>query len=198
VLKTTHPFPRVPHTVPEVFILESLSFEDEEAQRFEGKLLADLLRLAGKNPVYYYFRTEQELVEMAQKFRVSKCRYLHLSCHGSAEIIQTTLGDIPITKFADIFEDRLKLRRLFISACEIGSGFLTNHVIAKNRGMHSIASPVDKILFSRAVAIWGAFYVRMFDLNSTSMSSKDIGILLTDLCRLFGERFNWTWYNAAL
>jgi hypothetical protein len=63
--------------------------------------------------------------------------------------------------------------------------------------MHSIASPVDEILFSRASAIWAAFYIRMFDFNDTSMSSKQIGTLLKDLSRLFGVRFNWYWYSAT-
>lgn len=188
--------PPIQHTVPEVFILESLSFEDEEAGRCEGKIIRDILQLAGKKPLYYYFRTEQELEEFAVRFRTSKYRYLHLSCHGSPNAIHTTLGEIPIARFAEIFEGHLKLRRLFVSACEVGSGFLANHVIAKNKGMHSVASPVDRILFSRAGAIWAAFYVRMFDLNSSSMSSKNIGILLKNLCQLFGERFNWTWYSA--
>jgi hypothetical protein len=195
-MKTPHTTPPIQGSLPEVFILESLSFDDETALRHEGKILADLLKLAGKKPIYYYFRTEQELEELAKRFKESRYRYLHLSCHGSPEAIHTTIGKVPIVRFAEIFEDHLKLRRLFISACEIGSGFLAEQIIAKNKGMHSIASPIDKILFSRAVAIWAAFYVRMFDLNNLSMTSKDIGKLLTDLCRLFGERFKWTWYNA--
>lgn len=188
--------PAIQHTKPDVFILESLSFDDEVAQRYEGKVLADLLRLADKKPAYYYFRTERELIELTQLFRHSTYRYLHLSCHGSRDYIHTTIEDIPVKRFAEIFEGHLKLRRLFVSACGVGSGFLSNYVGSANKGMHSIASPVDQILFSRAVAVWAAFYIRMFDFNDQSMSSKQIGFLLADLSRLFDVRFNWYWYNA--
>jgi hypothetical protein len=194
--KTPRPLPPIQRTEPEVFIIESLSFEDEVAQRYEGKVLADLLRLAGKKPFYHYFRTERELQDLAHLFRLSKYRYLHLSCHGSPDAIYTTLEQIPTARFASIFEGHLILRRLFISACEIGSGFLAEHVRAKNKGMHSVASPIDQIRFDRAVAIWAAFYVRMFDFNPDSMTSKNIGELLTNLSRLFGVRFNWSWYKA--
>jgi len=191
---TKHKLPPIQLTDPEVFILESLSFQDEVEGRFEGKVLADMLRLSGKKPAYYYFHTERELRELAHLYRLSKYRFLHLSCHGTPEAIHTTLGPIPTIRFATIFQGHLKLRRLFISACEIGSGSLSEHVRAKNKGMHSIASPIDKIRFDRAAAIWAAFYIRMFDMNPDAMASKDIGNLLRSLCQLFDVRFNWGWY----
>jgi hypothetical protein len=34
---------------------ESLDQEDEDAKRYDRKFLADILRLSGLNPKYYYF-----------------------------------------------------------------------------------------------------------------------------------------------
>lgn len=39
----------ISETEPQVFILESLSLEDEEKERFEGRIIRDILRLSGKN-----------------------------------------------------------------------------------------------------------------------------------------------------
>ena len=68
---------------------------------------------------------------------------------------------------------------------------------AQNKGMHSVASPVDRIEFDRAAAIWFAFYARLFNLNPETMRSADIQDVLERLCDLFPVRFNWTSYNAA-
>ena len=47
-------------TVPEVFIVESLGLADERKDRREGEVLAAVLRMCGKNPLYYYIRTQAE------------------------------------------------------------------------------------------------------------------------------------------
>lgn len=76
-------------TRPEVFIIESLEFEDESEDRFEGKMLSHALRLSGKEPIYFYIRTRRELDEVLDFFEDSSYRYLHLSCHGSANSMET-------------------------------------------------------------------------------------------------------------
>jgi hypothetical protein len=48
-------------TVPEVFIVESLGLADEVSERREGGVLAAVLKMCGKNPLYYYIRTKAEL-----------------------------------------------------------------------------------------------------------------------------------------
>ena len=65
--------PKVPPaniTKPETFILESLEREDEKEAHLDGKILYDVLKPHGKNPIYYYFRTQRELVEFAKIFRI--------------------------------------------------------------------------------------------------------------------------------
>ena len=44
-------------TEPEVFIIESLRWTDELSQWSEGRILTDIMRLGGKDPIYYYVRT---------------------------------------------------------------------------------------------------------------------------------------------
>ena len=71
-------------THPDVFIIESLRFEDEKKELFEGRMISQILRLNDKKSEYYYIRTKRELKEVLDIFYDSKFRYLHISCHGSA------------------------------------------------------------------------------------------------------------------
>lgn len=98
---------------PEVFIVESLRFEDEEKGFFEGRILSDVLKMCGKRPEYFYFRTVDELVALADLFDKSQSRYLHISCHGSPTEIETTLDRITLVEFAKIFGGKLNNRRVF-------------------------------------------------------------------------------------
>jgi hypothetical protein len=76
---------RTKKTRPGVFIIESLDFEDEQQNRFEGRILRDMLRLSENEVEYWYERTWRELTEeIFQRFWDSGMRYLHLSCHGSS------------------------------------------------------------------------------------------------------------------
>jgi len=65
-----------------------------------------------------------------------------------------------------------------------------------NKGMYSIAAPVDDIEFRHAAALWCALYVRMFSLNSGGMKSKEIHHALTQMCNLFGIRFFWSYHDS--
>ena len=40
-------------TIPQVFIIESLRLSDEEEERFEGRILKQILRLSEKRSSYY-------------------------------------------------------------------------------------------------------------------------------------------------
>jgi hypothetical protein len=63
-------------TKPEVFIVESLTFEDEREERFEGQIIKRILGLSGKTCEYYYIRTRRELEEVLKLFNHSGYRYL--------------------------------------------------------------------------------------------------------------------------
>lgn len=186
----------ITHTYPEVFIIESLKLEDEANQRYEGKILADVLKMCGKEPKYYYFRTEDELYMLADLFKESSYRFLHFSCHGSLETVDTTLNQVSYMDFSTIFSGILKNRRLFVSACEVGNELFSELVFAKNKGMYSIASPKTEIFFDQAVAFWSAFYVKLFSENSSYVKNDVIVYTLKRLCDLYEIDFHWSWHNA--
>lgn len=177
--------PPVQNTLPETFILESLAHEDELASRLDGKLLYEVLKLQGKNPKYYYFRTQRELIEFAKIFRESGYRYLHLSCHGSEEIISYTFGESTYLVFADIFEKKLHNRRLFVSGCNLGNMEFAKAVFAKNGGMYSVTAPTKKVFFDQSISFWSAFYYMMHAWDSSAMKKKRLNQVLMQLSTIF-------------
>lgn len=179
-------------TVPEVFIIESLELSDEAKERREGAVLAAVLKMCGKNPLYYYIRTKAELKLMAKEFTASGYRYLHVSCHGTEGALETTVDSVSYREFAAIFRGRLRNRRLFVSACSAGNERFAEIVGARNPQLNSVAAPAVDIRFDHAVALWSSFYVKLFSSNSTSMSSGNISEAFTALSELFDVPIHWT------
>jgi len=172
-------------TVPEVFIIESLELTDEAKEKREGAVLAAVLKMCGKNPLYYYIRTKAELELMAKEFEASGYRYLHISCHGGDTSLETTLDSVSYQEFAKIFSGRLKDRRLFVSACSAGNELFAELVGGKNKDVISVAAPSNDIRFDHAVAFWSSFYVKTFSINAKSMNSNRIVEVLKPLAALF-------------
>lgn len=192
LLKPPQPIPKKTSesTVAEVFIIESLSLIDERKNRHEGEVLADVLRMCGKNPLYYYIRTRAELVALVEEFAASRYRYLHLSCHGGEMELETTLDEISYIEFAQIFEGQLRRRRLFASACGVGNEMFAELLGARNEEMYSVAGPTGTMQFDHAVAFWSAFYVKAFSINSKSMKTKQVAEIIQSLATLFGAPFH--------
>lgn len=191
------PLSAIQHTDPDVFILESLDEEDEDTDRCEGAFLAQVLRFSGKHPTYRYFRTEKELRHFAEEFEASKCRFLHLSCHGDLQGFQLRFDDVGFDAFAAIFDGKLQHRRLFISSCQSGNRELVEQVIKANPRMYSILAPTDKINRDHAVAIWAAFYVKVFDVDARRVKRLTIKQTMRTLCNLFGVTFSWSYYDSV-
>jgi len=174
-----------PHTKPETFILESLSEDDETEQRLNGKVLYAVLQLQGKKPIYFYFRTQIELIRFAEVFQQSGYRYLHLSCHGNDTHLQFTFGQTDYTTFASIFEEKLNKRRLFISGCSLGNFEFAKAAFAKSGGMYSVTAPTREVFFSQTTAFWPAFYYMMHAWDTTAMKKKRLQDVLARLAKLF-------------
>lgn len=172
-------------TKPETFILESLEHEDEKADRLDGKILYDVLKLHGKKPLYYYFRTQRELIEFAKIFRESGYRYLHLSCHGGEDIVQYTFGQSSYKDFAGIFEKKLHNRRLFVSGCNLGNMDFAKEIFSTNGGMYSVTAPTKRIYFHQSVSFWSAFYYMMHAWDSSAMKKQRLNQVFTQLATLF-------------
>lgn len=185
-------------TEPEVFIIESLYVEDEIKNRFEGRALRDSLRITGQHPAYFYARNAAELNDALESFRHSGYRFLHLSLHGKPDSIFTTLEEIPNNEFANMCAGKLKNRRVFFSACEVGSGGLPHLLPAQNnKGMYSIAAPQDKIPFGVACAFWTAFYTKVLTDNPLGMEVAQLKGVLRKLCTFFQVRLTWSYYVPA-
>jgi hypothetical protein len=185
-------------TKPETFIIESLGFDDESKERLDGKLLFEVLRLYGKNPIYFYCRTEKELVELSKRFRSTGYRYLHVSCHGNSDSFCFTLDTIQFPRFADIFKGKLDNRRLFVSGCEFGDDSLAKSVYAKSSGMYSVIAPSTLISFKQSIAFWSAFYFRMDAYTAKEMKKEWIEKELSHLCKTFEVEMKYFWNNTKI
>lgn len=171
-----------------VFIIESLKFKDEKKNRFEGRILRDMLTLSGKRVEYWYVRTWKELEEdVFQRFYDSKLRYLHLSCHGNSTEVCLTLDNVPFKKFGEEISNYLYKRRLFVSACEVVNPAFSKAVNPAEE-CYSIIGPRDDIRFDDATVMWASFYHLMLR-DSRVMRSADIRTTLKRLKETFGQTF---------
>lgn len=161
-------------TTADVFIIESLTRDDEENNRQEGAVLSHMLRQHGKKPIYCYIRTRKELEEMATEFRKSNYRYLHLSCHGSAQRLELTYDRVPFRDFGSIFGTSLNKKRLFLSACAATTQLLANEVYSKSPEIHSLIGPGDTINFHDAIVMWPTFYHLMFKIKAEAMKGAQL------------------------
>lgn len=176
-------------TKASVFIIESNDWEDEREDRREGLVLREILSLSQKPVEYRYVRTRKELVAVLEQFTQSCFRYLHIACHGDEKGFAFTLDAISFQEFIDIASPHLKNRRLFISACGCVKQALAVPIL-RDTNCYSVIGPRGNIFFSDAAIIWASFYSLMFKRNRKVMTAAEIKDGLSDICLLFGVRFN--------
>lgn len=178
-------------TKPEVFIVESLRLEDEQAGRQEGDLLSRMLHLAGKSGTqYFYLRTKRELDEIIDLFDESGCRYLHISCHANHQGMSTTFDDISYAELGGMLAPCIEGRRVFVSACEMATENLARELL-NGTGCHSLIGPKQAINFDDAAAFWVSFYHLMFKLNDLKMNRESLQRRITELSAVFEEPINY-------
>lgn len=177
-------------TKPNVFIVESLRFDDEEQKLFEGRLISEILRLNNKDRIYYYIRTRAEFEEILDRFEDSGFRYLHLSCHGDAKYMATTLDQIPLVELGQMLRPYMEDRRLFVSSCDMTNASLAQSLIPGS-GCYSIIGPSKKIYFADAAILWASFYHLMFKRNEHAMKRKTLLAELKNLSRVFHVPMNY-------
>ena len=178
-------------TIPELFIIESLTLDDEEQDRQEGEILSRMLRLAGKKKTkYFYIRTKRELEEIVDLFDESGYRYLHLSCHANDSEMGTTFDDVSFKQLGEMLRPCLDNRRVFVSACEMANSDLAMQLLPDS-GCYSLIGPAQSINFDDAAAFWVSFYHLMFRANERGMGRKDLKWCITELAALYGEQINY-------
>lgn len=168
----------------EVFIVESLKFADESKERFEGRIISQVLGLSGKKCQYCYVRTKRELKVVMRRFSRSEYRYLHLSCHGNESSMSTTLDIIPFPEFADIVKPHLRNRRLFLSACGMTNRALADEIMPDS-GCYSILGPGQEIRFSDAAVLWASFYHVMFSADRAAMKHRVLRAKAQEVANMF-------------
>lgn len=169
---------------PKVFIIETLSEENEKDRRSDGVVLSDILRLSDRNSEYLYIRTVRELEWAVKQFVDSEFRYLHLSCHGSEDEMITTLETLSFDELGKILNPALKNRRLFLSACSMTNKKLAAAIIPKS-GCFSVIGPRAPIDFADAALLWSSFYHLMFNRNPDTMKGADIHNVVTTVAKTF-------------
>lgn len=174
---------------PEVFIIESLKFDEEQDYR-EGDMISRSLRMSLKNPLYHYVRTVTEFKHFIREFAKSDYRYLHISCHGNKHRIGTTLESMTTEEFAEIVGPALDGKRLFLSTCLASTQVMADAVFANGK-CTSLAGPKDKINFDDSVILWTSFYHLMFKTNQKVMKRDKIKQTLAKCASLVEAKMNF-------
>ena len=177
-------------TLPAVYILESLRFDDEKHERFEGRLLLHHLELAGIRAQYFYFRTDIELDVLLDSFRKSGFRYLHLSCHGSHEAVEFTLCELGVEELALRLGSVLDNRRLFLSACRSACDRLAKELFMQAPDCYSMIGPAHDVQFQSAAIYWASFYHLLLTGDKTAISRKQVSATAQRLASLFAVPVN--------
>jgi hypothetical protein len=177
-------------TIPQVFIIESLRLSDEEEERFEGRILKQILRLSEKRSSYYYIRTRRELQRIATIFGKSGFRYLHISCHGNEDTMATTFDHLSFAEVGAILRPHLRGRRVFLSACEMTNRDFASELLTDS-GCHSVIGPAEAVAFSDAALLWSSFYHLAFRTNDAVMQREWVLAHLKSTASLFQLRMNY-------
>ncbi len=177
-------------TTPDVFIIESLRFENEERAQTEGAVLSHVLRLARRKYKYYYIRTRVELEAVLDKFQESGFRYLHISCHADPNNVELTLEYLSIAELGEILRPYIDKRRVFFSACQLASNKLASTLL-KETTCYSVVAPSEPVDFGAAALFWASLYHLMFKGDRRVMTRKRLTASLKKLSETFSIRVRY-------
>lgn len=188
-------------TIFGVFIIESNKLVDEVNKSREGKILTEILNLIGIPNDYRYIRTKKEFDVMMKQFSESKMRYLHIACHGNKNHLGLTLDRITFEELGCKYADILEGKRLFFSACSVGTEKLADNTIGK-AGCRSVIAPSEEICFDDAAIFWASFYHMIFnkvyyELDKTSIRNSEIEEVINKLCALYKFKLNCYFSNKS-
>lgn len=175
---------------PKVFIIESLRFEDEKEDLFEGTPIRKMMRLSGSDPQYIYLRTRRELEEAVDMFEDADYRYLHFSCHGNKHGIDLTLDSLSFEELGKILRPILKGKRVFFSSCSVMYDKCASALL-RDTGCFSVIGPSTKINFDRAAIFWASFYHLLLRDDATSMKHAQIATATKRLSSLFDVKMRY-------
>ena len=167
-----------------VFIIESLTLEDEETGKTDGEILQTVLDICEIENRYFYIRTSHELEEIVKEFQKSEYRYLHLSCHASSEEIAFTFESLYFHEVADILNPYLAGKRIFLSACSAANIEFAKTLVSTSKSYSLIGSP-EPIRFDKSAVFWSSYYHLMFNQNERRMGQPEMKRAIQKLVNLF-------------
>ncbi len=168
-----------------VYIIETLAISDEDAVTSEGSMIYQILSLAHVDCMYKYVRTIHEFKYFLEEFRKSRYRYLHISCHGSADRIATTLEEIPFDELTKILKPcYLDNRRLFLSACLAANEHLARLILNETQ-CYSVVGHGEEVRMDAAAIFWSSFYFAMLADNQSKMLRQDVRSVLRQCSLLY-------------
>ena len=172
-------------TVYGVFIIESLENDDY----FDGDNLNGILNVAEIPAVYHTALSKTHLKELLGDFRLSKFRYLYLSCHANESGIDINGEDISNKELQEMAGSMPDVR-IFMSACKGASRPLAKLMIGSSKILSLIGSP-DDIDQDKAAVFWPAFFYVMKELDEEKMIRSNISTTLKKLVDLFNLPINY-------
>ena len=165
----------MPTTELSVFIIESLPENDPALSRRDGEILVKQLALTLQKPKYVFAKNKVEFQNALNDFKKSKCRFLHISCHGEKGGNVVRLGTDPVNfrEFAQMFPGRLQNNRITFSTCFVGQGKLFREIFkVNNTAVHSILGFCKGVDVELASAFWIAYYTLVTRLTYAGRRSQ--------------------------
>ena len=202
----------LPTTDCSLFIIEALPEEDKKAERRDGYVLYQQLKLTLKKPEYYFAKNKEEFKKHLQKFKNSECRFLHISCHGSetGRVFQVGCDKVNSSELATWFKDTVYNKRITFSACYAGKDCLFQEIVKQcGTSVHSILGFTTKVDFDLASAFWISYYTVVTRLtnyrkgkNCDHIQSRGLAKIIENVGVLYGLNLRFcypylsrnTWY----
>ena len=171
----------------QLIIIESLTLDDEAHDRFEGHIIANILKLGGIKTTYFYIRTKRELKNIIKRISKDEStpKYLHISCHGLSNGIQLTFDQVNIQELPEILSPLKSNKRAFFSACEVVNMDTAKILLNKNNSCISILGPSGSPEFDRAAIFWSSFYHIVMKSQNTTMGNYAIKRISKQLSTLY-------------
>jgi len=172
-----------------IFIVESLRGSDF----FDGKNLSEILELSSIFNIYREVLSKEDFVTVIAEFKKSNLRYLHISCHADMNGIEINGDHISNYELSVIFKNKIKNKRLFLSACKGGNRNMATAVITKCGGQSVIGTPID-LYFDKAALFWPSFYHVINCADKSKMNKHNLSDTLKRCVSLFEIPINY--YHA--
>jgi hypothetical protein len=168
-----------------VFIVENLRGTDY----FDGEKLHEILDLSEIENVYREILDKEGFVKAINEFNLSKLRYLHISCHANMYGIEINGEKITNYELSQIFRNKIKRRRIFLSACKGGNRNIAT-AVQECGGQSLIGTPID-LDFDKAALFWPAFYHVINCFDNSKMTRQSISDTLKKCVDLFQIPINY-------